>query len=150
MKKFIIIIGIVVIVIIGIISAVLLSQPTNNAKKSTNNPATTYTSIDFYSADLPITTRQAIKSWLDTNSGVTGLNNSTVTVRKGSYLKNFDSTNSVFTYSFLVDLTGTPHVTYKVQAGRSTNNGPSSLYMTCPAVIDQLGTPSDCKGQTQL
>lgn len=150
MKKRLIIIGFIILAIIGGIITWTLTHHSQTQTTPTNNPQTTYSSVDFYSADLPIATRQAIKSWLDTNSGVSGLSDSTVTVRKGSYTKNYSSDSSMFEYTFLVDLTGTPHVTYLVKADHSTTDGPSSLYLLCPAENDQIGTPSDCKGQTQL
>ncbi len=150
MKRVVIIVGIIVIATIGGITVFVSSRPGQNQTTQPNNSQSTYASIDFYSADLPLTTRQAIKSWLDTNSGVSGLSNSTVTVRKGSYTKNYLSAYSTFEYTFLVDLTGTPHVTYQVRTDRSTSDGPSPLYITCPDVSDQIGKPSDCKGETQL
>ncbi len=117
---------------------------------TTKNTQATYTSLDFYSADIPFQTRSAIEQWLTANSGVSGLNNTTVTVRKGTYTKTFSPDGSLYTVRFLVDLTGTPHVTYAIHVDLSPANHYAPLIVTCPPASEQIGNPADCKGMTQI
>lgn len=148
-KKLIIIIVAVILVSSSAGVWAILHAPTTKPATNSNTDAT-FASVDFYSADIPFETRTAIKEWFQTNSGVSGLNDRTVTVRKGSYSKTYSADFSVVTINFLVDLTGTPRVTYAVHMELSRDGGFAPLAITCPPASDQIGTPSACKGMTQI
>lgn len=159
MKRFIVLIAALIVIAIGITITILLvfphdksEPPTSNVSQDNPDPLVTLKTLDSHGDDIPYATRQAIVDWLKTEGGIKDLSDSTANIRNDTYARvvHDNSNDATTTVSFLLDITGTPKVTYAVIYEGTLLGTYNTLYITCPQSNQQIGSPLDCHGMTQL
>lgn len=147
MKKLVLIIASSLLIIL--IGVWVISLQSSNKSSVTVNDQSIIPSVDFYSADLPQSARQALYNWLLQNAGFTAKDAATSVVRSGSFKKTYNASSTTTHRDFLLD-SKVKNITYEVKYESSLDDVYNPLYIVCPAVDKQMGNPADCRGMTQL
>lgn len=130
-----------VAVVVIVVVLMFIKPPADTIESSTS-----LTSLDFYSASVPLESRFFIGNWLRLN-GVTDTTPSNITVRESSLRDStyrFDA--QVYRNVSLIMDSKKPHVSYTVNIELDpTKSGSAETTIGCPAASQQRGSAAKCQ-----